>query len=74
MAHGHFGGNDELIEWFRFKHMLRELIGKTLQLSIAPKVAMSLFSRHLPFTTSILVQIPPLEFQNLHCVHPGEGR
>jgi hypothetical protein len=46
MAHGHFGGNEKLIEWFRFKNMLRELVGKTLQLSIAPKVAMSRLKAH----------------------------
>jgi hypothetical protein len=53
MAHGHFGDNNELIEWFRFKNMPRELIEKTLQLSIAPKVVMSP-SQHLGNTAWFL--------------------
>jgi hypothetical protein len=32
--------NNELIEWFRVKNMLREVIEKALQLSIAPNLDM----------------------------------
>ncbi len=41
MAHVQIWGNDELTEKFRFKNVLRELIGETLQLSIAPNLDMS---------------------------------
>jgi hypothetical protein len=41
MAHGQIWGNDELTEEFRFKNVLKELIEKTLQLTVAPNLAMS---------------------------------
>ena len=44
-----FWRNDELTKWFCFKNELRELIGKTLQLAVAPKLDMS--HRIITFTT-----------------------
>jgi len=41
MAHVQFWGNDELTKEFCFNNELRELIGNTLQLAVAPTLDMS---------------------------------
>jgi len=37
MAHGHFGGNDELTEEFRLKKVLKEVIGKNASINLCPQ-------------------------------------
>ena len=59
-AHVHSWCNDELIEEFRFKNVLRELIGKTLQLSLAPNLDMSYIAYKLSSNPTSMSLTPPL--------------
>jgi hypothetical protein len=60
MAHGQIWGNDELTEEFRFKNVLKELIEKTLQLTVAPNLAMSHSMRYFfdNYVTHITTCLP----------------
>jgi hypothetical protein len=75
-AHVQLWGNDELTELFRVKYALRELIEKTHQLIVAPKVGISCFMIQSTCWNAIRIGSTPVhsEHQRVHSSRRKERR